>query len=153
MCNAIYMWVSSCISSIVKPLIKRLSEMRLRADDFKTLNIIGRGAFGEVCVSFCVNFGYDFIPHHQVLVVKQKHTDKVYAMKVLNKAEMLKKQKTACFREERDVLVFGNKDWITKLYYAFQDSENLVSTSNGRTTFMLFNVLLVVSCNGLLFWR
>jgi len=58
--------------------------------------------------------------------VKQKDTGKVYAMKVLNKAEMLKKQKTACFREERDVLVFGNKDWITTLYYAFQDSENLV---------------------------
>jgi len=73
----------------------------------------------------------------QVLVVKQKHTDKVYAMKVLNKAEMLKKQKTACFREERDVLVFGNKNWITTLYYAFQDSENLVSTANDRTTLIL----------------
>ena len=58
--------------------------------------------------------------------MKQKDTGKVYAMKVLNKTEMLKKQKTACFREERDVLVFGNKDWITTLYYAFQDSENLV---------------------------
>ncbi|XP_065912103.1 serine/threonine-protein kinase MRCK alpha-like [Dysidea avara] len=90
-----------------KPLISRLTDMRLRADDFETLNIIGRGAFGEV------------------LVVKQKDTGKVYAMKVLNKAEMLKKQKTACFREERDVLVFGNKDWITTLYYAFQDTENL----------------------------
>ena len=67
------------------------------------------------------------------MVVKQKHTDKVYAMKVLNKAEMLKKQKTACFREERDVLVFGNKDWITTLYYAFQDTENLVSMSNVGT--------------------
>jgi len=33
---------------------------------------------------------------------------------------------TACFREERDVLVFGNQDWITTLYYAFQDKENLV---------------------------
>jgi len=32
---------------------------------------------------------------------------------------------TACFREERDVLVFGNQDWITTLYYAFQDKENL----------------------------
>ena len=72
--------------------------------------------------------------------MKQKHTDKVYAMKVLNKAEMLKKQKTACFREERDVLVFGDKNWITTLYYAFQDSENLVSTSNDRTTHMLLTI-------------
>ena len=36
---------------------------------------------------------------------------------------------TACFREERDVLVFGNQDWITTLHYAFQDKENLVSST------------------------
>ena len=35
--------------------------------------------------------------------------------------------KTACYREERDILVFGDKRWITKLHYAFQDSSNLVS--------------------------
>ena len=33
---------------------------------------------------------------------------------------------TACFREERDVLVFGSQDWITTLHYAFQDKTNLV---------------------------
>ena len=33
---------------------------------------------------------------------------------------------TACFREERDVLVCGDQDWITMLHYAFQDKENLV---------------------------
>jgi serine/threonine-protein kinase MRCK len=54
-----------------------------------------------------------------------KSTGKVYALKILNKAEMLKRQTTACYMEERDVLVFGNKDWITKLHYAFQDKYNL----------------------------
>ncbi len=33
---------------------------------------------------------------------------------------------TACFREERDVLVFGPQEWITTLHFAFQDRENLV---------------------------
>uniref|UniRef100_A0A8C5CUD8 non-specific serine/threonine protein kinase n=1 Tax=Gadus morhua TaxID=8049 RepID=A0A8C5CUD8_GADMO len=32
---------------------------------------------------------------------------------------------TACFREERDVLVNGNSQWITTLHYAFQDDNNL----------------------------
>uniref|UniRef100_A0A8C2BJ03 Serine/threonine-protein kinase MRCK alpha n=1 Tax=Cyprinus carpio TaxID=7962 RepID=A0A8C2BJ03_CYPCA len=32
---------------------------------------------------------------------------------------------TACFREERDVLVNGNSQWITTLHYAFQDENNL----------------------------
>ena len=38
---------------------------------------------------------------------------------------MLRRADTACFREERDVLVHGNSDWITKLYYAFQDDKSL----------------------------
>uniref|UniRef100_A0A7N6A907 non-specific serine/threonine protein kinase n=1 Tax=Anabas testudineus TaxID=64144 RepID=A0A7N6A907_ANATE len=32
---------------------------------------------------------------------------------------------TACFREERDVLVNGDCQWITTLHYAFQDDNNL----------------------------
>lgn len=47
-------------------------------------------------------------------------------MKVLVKSEILKRTDTACFREERDVLVLGDHQWITKLHYTFQDKENLV---------------------------
>ena len=52
---------------------------------------------------------------------------KVFAMKILNKWEKLKRADTACFQEERDVLVFGDKRWITNLHYAFQDESNLVN--------------------------
>lgn len=76
-------------------------------DDFEVLKIIGRGAFGEVCL------------------VRMKDCDEIYAMKILNKWEMLKRAETACFREERDVLVFGDRRWITNLNYAFQDDHNL----------------------------
>ena len=34
---------------------------------------------------------------------------------------------TACFKEERDVLVYGDRRWITNLHYAFQDDNFLVS--------------------------
>lgn len=37
---------------------------------------------------------------------------------------------TACFREERDVLVYGDRRWITNLHYAFQDETNLVILFN-----------------------
>ena len=33
---------------------------------------------------------------------------------------------TACFKEERDVLVKGDRRWITNLHYAFQDENFLV---------------------------
>ncbi|XP_038824434.1 serine/threonine-protein kinase MRCK beta-like isoform X2 [Salvelinus namaycush] len=81
--------------------------MRLHRDDFEMLKVIGRGAFGEVAV------------------VKMKNTERVYAMKILNKWEMLKRAETACFREERNVLVNGDCQWITTLHYAFQDDNFL----------------------------
>ncbi|XP_076060516.1 serine/threonine-protein kinase gek isoform X4 [Oratosquilla oratoria] len=91
----------------VKPVVQRVKTLRLTRDDFEVIKVIGRGAFGEVCV------------------VKLKGTDKVFAMKILNKWEMLKRAETACFHEERDVLVFGDRRWITNLHYAFQDDNNL----------------------------
>nr|XP_046229511.1 serine/threonine-protein kinase MRCK beta isoform X1 [Scatophagus argus] len=91
----------------VKPFTSTVKDMRLRKDDFEMLKVIGRGAFGEVAV------------------VKMKHTERVYAMKILNKWEMLKRAETACFREERDVLVKGDSQWITTLHYAFQDDNYL----------------------------
>ncbi|XP_055088079.1 serine/threonine-protein kinase MRCK alpha isoform X1 [Periophthalmus magnuspinnatus] len=90
-----------------KPFTSKVKQMRLHKEDFEILKVIGRGAFGEVAV------------------VKVKHTDKVFAMKILNKWEMLKRAETACFREERDVLVNGDCQWITTLHYAFQDDNNL----------------------------
>ncbi|XP_045916724.1 serine/threonine-protein kinase MRCK beta isoform X1 [Micropterus dolomieu] len=91
----------------VKPFTTTVKDMRLHRDDFEMLKVIGRGAFGEVAV------------------VKMKHTERVYAMKILNKWEMLKRAETACFREERDVLVKGDSQWITTLHYAFQDDNYL----------------------------
>merc|ERR1740123_2085981 len=92
---------------LVKPVTSKIKSLRLCKEDFEILKVIGRGAFGEVCV------------------VKMKNTDKVYALKILNKWEMLKRAETACFQEERDVLVFGDRRWITNLHYAFQDNTNL----------------------------
>jgi serine/threonine-protein kinase MRCK len=87
--------------------IALMKQLRLNKNDFETLKTIGRGAFGEVCL------------------VRMKNSQEIYAMKILNKWEMLKRAETACFREERDVLVYGNRNWITNLHYAFQDETNL----------------------------
>uniref|UniRef100_A0A4X2K3W4 Serine/threonine-protein kinase MRCK gamma n=1 Tax=Vombatus ursinus TaxID=29139 RepID=A0A4X2K3W4_VOMUR len=46
-------------------------------------------------------------------------------MKMLHKWEMLKRAETACFREERDVLVKGDGRWVTTLHWAFQDDDYL----------------------------
>ncbi|XP_064621934.1 serine/threonine-protein kinase MRCK alpha-like isoform X5 [Lineus longissimus] len=90
-----------------KTVVSKVKNLRLKREDFEVIKIIGRGAFGEVAV------------------VKLKDSDKVFAMKILNKWEMLKRAETACFREERDVLVYGDRQWITNLHYAFQDENYL----------------------------
>ncbi|CAH2098662.1 unnamed protein product [Euphydryas editha] len=110
----------------VKPVAVALKRLRLSRDDFELVKVIGRGAFGEVCVvraSFMQ--GADSGANSTSSAVSATTADRVYAMKILNKWEMLKRADTACFQEERDVLVFGDRRWITNLHYAFQDEHNL----------------------------
>eukprot|EP00045_Choanoeca_perplexa_P017812 m.267615 g.267615 ORF g.267615 m.267615 type:complete len:1734 (+) comp17641_c0_seq1:252-5453(+) len=89
------------------PAIEQAKESRMKRSFFETLKVIGRGAFGEVHV------------------VRHKKSGRIYAMKVLQKWEMLKRKETACFHEEREVLALGDRKWITELHFAFQDDDHL----------------------------
>lgn len=104
----------------MKPSVSQIKSLRLTREDFELIKVIGRGAFGEVCV------------------VKLRHTERVYAMKILNKWVMLKRAEAACFHEERDVLVRGDRRWITDLHYAFQDENNLVRSFSFLASFQVF---------------
>lgn len=85
----------------------RLKRSRLGVDDFESLKVIGRGAFGEV------------------RLVQKKDTGHVYAMKILRKADMLEKDQIAHVRAERDILVEADHTWVVKMFYSFQDAEYL----------------------------
>ncbi|RDD42637.1 Serine/threonine-protein kinase MRCK beta [Trichoplax sp. H2] len=93
--------------NLANPIAKKISDLRLKPVDFSVVNVIGRGAFGEVSV------------------VKLKGSERVFAMKKQSKWDILKRPEAARFREERDVLVHGNRQWITALYYSFED-ENFI---------------------------
>uniref|UniRef100_G3VCA7 non-specific serine/threonine protein kinase n=1 Tax=Sarcophilus harrisii TaxID=9305 RepID=G3VCA7_SARHA len=60
-----------------------------------------------------------------VAVVKLRRTGQVFAMKIMNKWDILKRGEVSCFREERDVLVNGDPRWVTQLHFAFQDENYL----------------------------
>ncbi|KAM4696145.1 myotonin-protein kinase [Rhinophrynus dorsalis] len=89
------------------PLTQTIREQRMKRNDFDILKVIGRGAFSEVAV------------------VRKRSNSQVYAMKIMNKWDLLKRADVACFRQERDVLVNGDKRWITRLHFAFQDENYL----------------------------
>lgn len=80
---------------------------RLKPEDFHVIKTIGRGAFGEV------------------QLVRRKSTGKVYAMKLLNKFEMLKRSDSAFYWEERFIMAHAKSEWIVKLHFAFQDHKSL----------------------------
>ncbi|EWC48446.1 serine kinase CBK1 [Drechslerella stenobrocha 248] len=82
----------------------RLRRTRMSPDDFHTVKVIGKGAFGEV------------------RLVQKKDTGKIYAMKTLLKTEMFKKDQLAHVKAERDVLAEADSPWVVNLYYSFQDS-------------------------------
>ena len=54
---------------------------------------------------------------------------------------------TACFREERDVLVNGDCQWITTLHYAFQDENYLVSVGPAGLSRDVFPGVLTPVCH------
>ncbi|GBP05935.1 Rho-associated protein kinase 2 [Eumeta japonica] len=82
-------------------------DLRLKADDFNLIKVIGRGAFGEV------------------QLVRHKSTKQVYAMKLLSKVEMIKRSDSTFFWEERHIMAHANSEWILKLHFAFQDQKYL----------------------------
>ncbi|KAK2493511.1 hypothetical protein MC885_021542 [Smutsia gigantea] len=57
--------------------------------------------------------------------VRHKASQKVYAMKLLSKFEMIKRSDSAFFWEERDIMAFANSPWVVQLFCAFQDDKYL----------------------------
>lgn len=46
-------------------------------------------------------------------------------MKTLSKEDVIQKQQAAHVKAERDILAEANSNWIVKLFFSFQDSQNL----------------------------
>jgi len=83
----------------------RFIRTRESPQNFTTIKVIGKGAFGEV------------------KLVQRKSDGKIYALKSLIKSEMFKKDQLAHVRAERDILA-DSKDnpWLVKLHASFQDT-------------------------------
>ncbi|KRZ68810.1 Serine/threonine-protein kinase LATS2 [Trichinella papuae] len=85
----------------------RLKRQKMAPSMFERLKTIGVGAFGEV------------------VLVRRKDTDTLFAMKVLRKFDVLKRNQAAHVKAERDILSEADNEWVVKLYYSFQDRDSL----------------------------
>ncbi|KAI6219182.1 hypothetical protein M3Y99_01668400 [Aphelenchoides fujianensis] len=86
-----------------EPIVNRLINCRMNVQDFSIIKVIGRGAFGDV------------------QLVRHKRSKRVFAMKRLDKAEVIRRYEVSFFWEERDIMAHSNSEWIVQMYYSFQD--------------------------------
>jgi len=75
--------------------------------DFQHLEVIGRGAFGEV------------------RLVREKVTNEVYAMKTMAKRQLVQSKKIPSIKAEREILAKSDNPWIVRMYFSFQDTTYL----------------------------
>lgn len=74
---------------------------------FTRLKLLGRGGIG------------------QVFLVRLKGTEKLYAMKVLTKEEMILRNKVKRVMTEREILATANHPFIVTMYASFQTADRL----------------------------
>lgn len=86
----------------------RLRRAKINKDMFIELKTIGCGAFGEVA-----------------LVQRTDRPNQLFAMKTMRKSIVLKRNQMAHVKAERDIMAEADNEWIVKLYFSFQDTENL----------------------------
>lgn len=80
---------------------------KIGVKDFTLLKVVGKGSFGKV------------------MMVRKKDNGRIYAMKVLRKAEIIKRKQVAHTRTERNVLGKIAHPFIVGLNFAFQTKTKL----------------------------
>lgn len=84
-----------------------VKEANVGPQHFTRLKLLGRGGIG------------------QVYLVQLKDTDKLYAMKVLTKEEMILRNKVKRVMTEREILATANHPFIVTMYASFQTADRL----------------------------
>ncbi|KAI7908121.1 kinase-like domain-containing protein [Cokeromyces recurvatus] len=85
----------------------KIKNLEVGPSSFVKIRMLGKGDVGKV------------------YMVRQKGTDKLYAMKVLSKKEMIKRNKIKRALAEQEILMTSNHPFIVTLYHCFQSQEYL----------------------------
>jgi len=80
---------------------------KVSVEDFAFLKVLGKGSFGKV------------------VMVEQRATKKIYAMKILRKDAIKKRNQKLHTKAERDILENMNSPFIVQMHYAFQSHNKL----------------------------
>eukprot|EP00887_Chlorella_sp_A99_P007617 scaffold20.g7617.t1 len=76
-------------------------------DDFEILKPISRGAFGRVYLA------------------RKRATGDLFAIKVMRKADLIRKNMVQSVKNERNILAMANNPFVVRFYYSFTSRDNL----------------------------
>ncbi|CAH8666799.1 unnamed protein product [Dicrocoelium dendriticum] len=85
----------------------RMQRAKMDQSMFLRIKHLGVGAFGKVWL------------------VRKKDNGQLYAMKLLNKRDVVERRQLAHVQAERDILAEADNEWVVKLFFSFQDSHAL----------------------------
>ncbi|KAJ9123797.1 hypothetical protein QFC24_003573 [Naganishia onofrii] len=94
----------------------RTKTVEVQPSSFQKVKLLGKGDVGKV------------------YLVREKKTDKLYAMKVLSKKEMIKRNKIKRALAEQEILATSNHPFIVTLYHSFQSDDYLYFCMGKRFT-------------------
>ncbi|KAL3319611.1 hypothetical protein Ciccas_001715 [Cichlidogyrus casuarinus] len=81
----------------------RMQRTKMDQTMFNRIKRLGVGAFGKVWL------------------VRKKDNGQLYAMKLLNKRDVVERRQLAHVQAERDILAEADNQWVVKLFFSFQD--------------------------------
>jgi len=87
--------------------LKKYTNNKLTIEDFTIIKVVGKGSYGKV------------------LLVKKNNEETIYAMKIMKKISMVKKNQVDHIKTERRILELIDHPFINKLQYAFQTESKL----------------------------
>jgi RAC serine/threonine-protein kinase len=88
-------------------LYEEKDKQTIGPENFDLLKVIGKGSFGKV------------------FLVRKKDTQKVYAMKVLNKKIIIEKNEVEHTKSEKSILMKLDFPFLVKMHFAFQTEDKL----------------------------
>jgi serine/threonine protein kinase len=104
------------------------SKDRTSIDDFEILKPISRGAFGRV------------------FLAKKRTTGDLFAIKVLRKADMIRKNAVESILAERNILISVRNPFVVRFFYSFTCRENLYLVMEYLNGGDLYSLLRNLGC-------
>lgn len=116
------------IRSLRASPINGFSKDRTSIEDFEIIKPISRGAFGRV------------------FLAQKRSTGDLFAIKVLKKADMIRKNAVEGILAERDILISVRNPFVVRFYYSFTCKENLYLVMEYLNGGDLYSMLRNLGC-------